>query len=35
VPVVPVKAMGFVDSREKALAVVLAYWAIQFMRTTC
>jgi predicted PurR-regulated permease PerM len=28
---VPAIAMGFVDSPEKALSVVLAYWAIQFL----
>jgi predicted PurR-regulated permease PerM len=28
---VPAIAMGFVDSPEKALTVVLAYWAIQFL----
>ncbi len=28
---VPAVLMGFVDSPEKALAVVLAYWAIQFI----
>jgi len=28
---IPAIAMGFVDSPEKALSVVFAYWAIQFL----